>query len=130
MLKFIAGIVVFLAAFFVIGCGGPDSGEVFGKQYEPSRTWVSTYPVAAGQSCYGTGTSRYCTTNYIYVPYTNYDDEDWKLHIRDDKGDEGWVYVDQTTYHETKIGDWYGDQDDEKIVDSDRGNSKERCNDC
>lgn len=73
------------------GCGERDAtGVVADKSYRAAYSWV--YVVPCGKSV---------------IPVTQYVPERWSLLVESDDG-EVWVPVDETTFHEVEVGDWYG----------------------
>lgn len=85
--------IVFAAALAVAlsGCGECDAtGVVADKSYRAAYSWV--YVVPCGKSV---------------MPVTQYVPERWRLLVEFDGG-EVWVSVDETTFHDVEVGDWYG----------------------
>lgn len=79
------------AALMLAGC--VKEGVVVDKRYTPSYTTLET--VTDGKR-----------TSYQSV----YHGDTWSLKLED--GDEtGWVRVDETTYHEYEVGDYYGGEE-------------------
>lgn len=73
------------------GCGERDAtGVVADKDYRAAYTWVHVVP--CGKSV---------------MPVTQYVPERWSLLVESDDG-EVWVSVDETTFHEVEVGDWFG----------------------
>lgn len=84
---------VFAAALSVAlsGCGECDAtGIVADKSFRAAYSWVQMVP--CGKS---------------FVPVTHYVPEGWSLLVESDDGDV-WVSVDETTFREVEVGDWYG----------------------
>ena len=80
-----------LATALLTGCSGADAeGVVSDRYHSPAYTWVQ--PVVAGKAV---------------VPVVRVSPERWALLV--ETGDGGvWVEVDEDTYLETEVGDWYG----------------------
>lgn len=70
-------------------CGCVERGTVVDKQHQAAFT--TTTVVLAGKSI---------------VPVTTYYPESWSIKV-EDGGETGWVSVDETTYHEYDVGDYY-----------------------
>lgn len=87
-------LAIFLAAALAValsGCGERDAtGVVADKSYRAAYSWF--YVVPCGKSV---------------MPVTRYVPERWSLLVESDDG-EVWVSVDETTFHEVEVGDWYG----------------------
>lgn len=92
------------------GCGGSslDHGRIIDKQYQEPLTTTMLFPMPI--SC---GTS--CTT-FIMIPWVVYDDADWILWLEacekdpetgERSCDHGEAYVDQQTYEEWEVGEWF-----------------------
>ena len=94
-----------LATGVALGACSPaiTKGTIIEKIYEPEREWTSIYfmPISTGDS-------------YIYVPVTqyNYDDEDFVLKVEGYNKEKGkyleqCFYVDEETYNNSKIGEYF-----------------------
>jgi hypothetical protein len=103
----------------IAACGNSISqGKVIAKGHEDASTSMMMMPIMTGQVCSGSGTTyspRVCTPIYTYIPYTVYDDEDWKLELVNGKH-HGWLYVSQSVYDTVTVGEFYtkGDGDSTK----------------
>lgn len=88
-------LVIILAAigFILVGCSPIRSGVITAKEFEPSRSYITT-------QCHLVGKVTHCT------PITNYDDEDWRFDIKSEK-DEGYVYVTPEEFEQYEVGDYY-----------------------
>lgn len=106
-------LLLLAAVVLLAGCGEEiKSGTVVAKGREDARTYVSILPVYVGETCTRVGNITSCTPRYVYLPFTLYDDEDWKLQIENDKGKRGWVYVTPTLWNRLVVGDWWSREDD------------------
>lgn len=106
-------ITILFLALLLAGCGGPTSGTVIGKHYEPAHTDLVFIPIQTGQVCTGSGTAtspRVCNPIMTPMPFQVYDDADWKLKLRNGD-DTGWVSVSEGAYSEYEEGDHFGDPD-------------------
>lgn len=107
-------LLVMLAA-----CSQVTTGTVVDKRHEDMRIWydsVADYAVFPVSQCYGTGTTRSCSTTYQQriVGYHNeqrIDDEDWVLVLENKEGERGEVEVDEDTYNRMERGSWYGEKE-------------------
>jgi len=116
-----ATLLVMLAA-----CGAPNQGDIVGKKYTPEREWSTMEPDydTKTYSCKKTKTETKTVngkTTSKEVPYTgtctkrvkdgydevdHYSPEKYRLKIQD--GDNvGWVEVDESTYEDAEVGDYY-----------------------
>lgn len=55
-------------------------GVVVEKRHEDENSWVQLIPIPQ-QICTSSGKSTSCITNYVFIPYTHYDDEDWVVKL-------------------------------------------------
>ena len=102
-----------VAVLLLVGCGEEiKSGRVIEKDHAEARTYVQILPVYTGQTCVTINKTRSCTSNYIHLPFTLYDDEDWMLRIETDEGKKGWVYVTPTVWNRVSIGGWWSKVED------------------
>lgn len=84
-------VVAVALAASLLGCSGEvATGVVSDKSYRAAFSWVQMVPV--GKSL---------------MPVTHYVPERFELLVDSDDGDV-WVSVDETTFHEVEVGDWYG----------------------
>lgn len=89
--KAVALIAAVSLAVALSGCVERDvAGVVADKDYRAAYSWVQIVP--CGKS---------------FIPMTHYVPERWRLLVESDDG-ECWVSVDETTFHEVEVGDWYG----------------------
>jgi len=79
-------------------------GVVISKIHQNMRKWVKDKSVTAG---------RY----YLLLPFLHYDDEDWILVMKNDKGRVGKLFVDKETFENVKVGDIYTKKSEDKYVD-------------
>lgn len=106
-------LLLLAAVLWLVGCGEEmKSGQVIAKDHESARTYVMVLPVYTGQTCVKIGQTNSCTNRYIYMPFTLYDDEDWKLRVENDEGKQGWVYVTPDVWERKVIGDWWSKVDE------------------
>ncbi len=97
-------------ALIVVGCGkGVENGEVVGKKFVKSHYTTAYNSVYTGQTCSGSGENRFCSPNYIYVPYQKYHPDAWYPHLKNSEGKTGWLSVDTITYNNAKNGYEYQD---------------------
>jgi hypothetical protein len=89
------------AALVLSGCSSIHAGKITNKHYEPPSTWVT-------MDCkmYRTDSKGVMTCAY-YGPTTHYSGPDWRFDLQDGEK-TGWVHVDETTYNQYAVGDWYG----------------------
>lgn len=125
-------LLLLTAVAVIAGCGDPPpkQGTVIDKQYEPAH-WEDGYETVYVPEYQCDTVTRYnpmtegyetheeCGTemvaHQVYEEHHTYVDDRWKLRLRDcttDKdGDrkcrEGWVTVDETTYHDYNIRSHY-----------------------
>lgn len=84
------GIIVLALA----GCSTLSSGIITNKAYSPGYWYTTT-------TCQLVGKNTVCTPHQAYWPPSH------RFDLRD--GDkEGFIYVDEFTYHEYEVGDYYG----------------------
>lgn len=88
--------LVVVALLLLVGCG-VKTGEVNRKWHEDANTYVVFIPF-----CNTVGKVTVCNT----IPMQQYDDEDWVLELEND-GKWGEVYVDESTYMQAVVGDWF-----------------------
>lgn len=110
-------LILLLAVIPLAGCGGGlKSGTVTEKRIIPAHDDTIILPIYAGQNCYGSGTSRFCTPRYIYIPWQVHYGTAYELKLEACKDDfsnntrkckHGEAFVDQDTYASMKIGDDY-----------------------
>lgn len=95
-----------LALLLLVGCQAPPDHGLVTATYDVAAH-DSTYmqPIAAGQTCFGTGTSRSCTTNFIYIPINQHYDRACYIRLRDDAGKEGDVALPCDQWTTVKVGD-------------------------
>lgn len=79
---------------FLSACGGPESGVVIGRKYDPGYFYTTT-------SCMPSGKSTVC------VPVQQYMPESWELKLRPAKGKPGWRDVDKGEYSRCINGEHY-----------------------
>lgn len=77
-------LLLLASALALTGCSSIDAGTITAKENEPERRYVCTVKPLI-----------FCT-----------DDEDWRFDITEGD-DNGWVYVDESTFAEYEIGDYY-----------------------
>lgn len=100
-------ILLLLPLLLLLACSNsPITGMVVQKEIEPERTWSALQPIPQTR-CAFNGQMTVCTTTYLYVPTTHYDDKDWVLVVRSSDGKTHRVYVEETHYLNTEIGDYY-----------------------
>lgn len=114
-------LVLVAALTLMVGCGGedpPEQGDVINKEYTPAH-WESGYRTEHYQDCglhqnidgdleFGCEPA----TRQVWEPHHEHVQDRWRLRLRDcttdDKGErkcrEGWLSVDETTYHDYKTG--------------------------
>jgi predicted small lipoprotein YifL len=128
MKRLMSGAAVLAALVMLTACGAPTSGDVVEKKYTPEKEWTETVPDydTKTYSC-----TKYKTksktvngkTTTEQVPYSatctkrvrdgydeveRYEPEEYLLKIQDGE-DTGWVEVDEGTYNEASVGDYYED---------------------
>lgn len=127
-------LVLAVALIFTVGCGGedpPTEGDVINKEFTPAH-WeggFETYYLPEyscdTESVYNYQTGQYetrqvCGTDMVahqrWEDHHNYVDDRWRLQLEDctiedgkEKCRKGWVNVDETTYHDYKVGAHYPD---------------------
>lgn len=103
---------ILVSSLGVAACGAPKEGEVVRKKHEDARTYTTWVNVQTGQSCYSSGNPprQTCTPTYTLMPFQQYDDEDWRIRLKNGD-DEGWVNVDSETYKSLDKGDWFNRED-------------------
>ena len=94
---------LFLLSLLVIACGGPVSGVVIQKHYEPEN-WTLVPMVIPG-GCTTVGKVTTCRPPITYFVPIN-DSEDWILTIKDEKGDNHTRYVPHEYYDSVNLGDY------------------------
>ena len=104
--RILIGVLVLAAvgvgAYFLFFSGDDlDHGTITEREYQSATTFVSVIPL-----CTTTG-GKYPTTTCTPIPYVMYDDEDWVFHLRDGER-TGEVYVDESTYADYAVGDYFG----------------------
>ncbi|WP_434315879.1 hypothetical protein [Leifsonia sp. P73] len=78
------------------GCSAISSGTITRKEYRPA--YETSVLTCGAYGKYG------CT---LWIPIPEHEPASYRLDIRN--GDKsGWVDVDQTTYDQEKVGDWWG----------------------
>lgn len=97
MKKILVAVTVAAAVVILAGCSAISAGTVTGKNYEPAYSYTT-------MQCYSYDKNMNCT---VQMPVQQHVSEKWRFNL-DDGRDTGWVYVDETTYHEFEIGDSYG----------------------
>lgn len=76
------------------GADGPTSGRVIAKLYTPAASYVRFVPEYCGKGC------------SFLIPETVNDPATWSLQLRN-KGQVGWVNVDQPTWDRTRVGTYW-----------------------
>lgn len=76
-----------VALLCLLGC--VNSGTVVDKQHLLAYT-----------------TTTFVMSGKVLVPITTYHPESWSIKV-EDGGETGWVSVDETTYDEYEVGDYY-----------------------
>lgn len=90
----IIGAAVLLTGVLLAACSsGPSSGRIEAKQYAPGYTSTVYDCVYTGKTC-------------IEVPEQQYNPPEWQFLLKNGT-QEGWVDVDETTYHQYQVGDFY-----------------------
>ena len=89
-----------LLAALLASCGWHGTGTVVQKDFNKAYTSHTV-------SCHTVGKTTNC------VPQSTYHDAEWKLKVRDSKGDEHWVEVPSEEYSNTAIGDSFTNGVDE-----------------
>lgn len=86
-------LVAIMIALVIFGCvglfqhvTGINEGVIYQKDYDPPRT-------------------TFIYSGKVMVP--QYHAADWTLYFKDDNGNKNWVNVDETTYHQYDIGDYW-----------------------
>lgn len=102
-----------LAPLAVLGllaaCGAPVDGTVVSTNHRPAWTELYSQPMY-GTRCYGTGTTRSCTSTVIgYYPATRRHAEQWDLIVRDAKGKNHTVRVHQQTWLNKPVGSHFSE---------------------
>lgn len=90
-------IVIVLVLWALLGCGGPASGKVYDKKYRAPYTYATN-------QCVLYSDSGICTVN---IPTFHEEPEHFFICLDDGK-EHGCNEVDSQTYHEAKVGEWYG----------------------
>lgn len=92
-------------------CNGVSAGVVIEKDYDDPDSWVSSRPVYRQQCRSVLRRTTYvndCTQVFSHnETEQHYDGPHWSLRLRATDGKTGWVEVDETTYHDTRIGGRY-----------------------
>lgn len=100
--RFIVSLLV--SSLALVACNSVKSGEVIEKIHEEAHTYTYLMPIP-NQVC--SGNPPTCTTFYTYIPMVMRDDEDWKLKLRNEEGEEGTVEVPQEYWDATEVGDYF-----------------------
>lgn len=127
-------LVLVAALTFMVGCGGedpPTEGDVINKKFTPEH-WEGgwEYRTVMEYDCRTESQYNYQTDSYETVEECGYEPETesywdphhervgdrWELQLEDctvedgkEKCRKGWVAVDETTYHDYKVGAHYPD---------------------
>ena len=118
-----AGALVWAGGRYVFHWWGPPpvrEGVVIRKKHEGPSTFVAVVPIRTGQVCSSSGKTTTCTPIYSYFPFVFFDDEDWKVTVRNEEGRTGTLYVDAGAFAAIKVGQWYGN----KTADTDDPNKR------
>jgi hypothetical protein len=108
----------FLVAILLSGCGGDNirAGTITEKEYTAAHSEGYYQPIPH-TSCNSDGQHTSCHTSYTYIYSTRWVSDHWdfKLElctegdaIKDRSCKHGEVAVDETTFHQYKEGDFYG----------------------
>lgn len=101
-----------------------NTGVVINKDFDPAHYDDYATQQYTGESCYGTGTSRTCTSNYITIWHHDYVPDNWSVQIKNcnvmhkngtlwvDKHGAAkcfkkWIDVDNSFYKSLRIGSHY-----------------------
>lgn len=98
-----------LLLFSLMACGGPESGEVYSKDYLPESIAYRTVQDYQLQPYYDPNLKMW-TTRQVWIgsheePYT--EAECYEIRFRDDDGNTGADCVGKTRWDSLSIGTWY-----------------------
>lgn len=102
-------LLLVVIVFGVLGCKSPPTSGIVTNQEFVAAHEDSRYE-QTGQSCaVGAKGVMTCSPTYGYRHYSVPDK--WRLQLRDcpqpDECNEGWISVDESTYHRYRVGDRY-----------------------
>lgn len=114
--------MIVAALLLPLAACAPESGDIIKKDYDAERTWTELEPDydTKTYSCKKTKTTTVngkskteeytatCTKRVQdgYDEVEHYEPERYRLQIRDGD-DTGWVEVDEATYEDASVGDYY-----------------------
>lgn len=91
-----AGLVIWVVVYTAV-FNSLDEGTITSKKYVPANSYITF--VCASYNTNGTCTSQ--------VPMTNHVPDRWCFQLSDGKDKTGSVSVDQTSYMEYNVGEYY-----------------------
>lgn len=96
MIRRAAVVVMMAAALLLAACSAPEKGIVTKKEYHDPYSWIQMV-------CGGYDSKGNCT---VQTPVVHNEPARWEMCLKDGK-DEGCRYVDETTFHQYKVGEYY-----------------------
>lgn len=92
----LALLTIYILAFIIAGCSAISAGTITAKHHTDGYYYTTL-------QCAGYNSKGLCTT---YVPISHYQQPTWRFDITEGK-DDGWVYVDEGTWNNYSVGNYY-----------------------